>query len=88
MNQKIARQFRKLAKSMATEELKYGTLRNSKIFVPVKTYPQDQTVGLAGNLVLSSELKEPQYLFHQGTVVVNKASAKGIYKALKKAHRQ
>ena len=102
MNQKIARQFRKIAKTMATEDLQYGTLRNSKIYVPIDGFKKPSleiAEGLAATIPTEAEMeaakaakaaeavKEPLYAFHQGTVVVNRTSVKGIYKALKKAHR-
>lgn len=82
MNQKTARQLRKLAKQMATEAFGTKTLGNSKKYVFVAN-PENEGTGPEDVMA-----KPPLVLYHAGSVMVNPNSERGVYKQLKKAARQ
>lgn len=82
MNQKTAKQLRKLAKQMATEAFSTKTLGNSKKYV-LRANPENEGAGPEDMLA-----KMPLVIYHAGSVMVNPNSERGVYKQLKKAARQ
>lgn len=87
MNQKTAKQLRKLSKSMATEAFSTKYLGNSKRFV---FQTEELTADEAANKLSGGDIapKLPKVVSLPGTYMVNPNSARGVYKQLKKAAKQ
>lgn len=94
MNTKIAKALRKIARKMAKTPLSYISKGNSRKIVVDLSEPKlnNAITKFIDDKSVTPEdvsiMKEPKFLTHPGTTYVHPESERGMYKMLKKAHRQ